>query len=239
MWLQRGSRCWPGSAQAWGSAPRICAALPGSNQVHWPLLGKRLFPTSLQMILKDNVRCQRHCNSHLDKEKGISVPWQGLEVRGIPKGTVSYLFPHLSITGRGQKGSQHRDEASESMKFHKCSSYTTCPSMAVLCKSQRWRIKISALLEFTTGNSYNYHHPFGEWHELWQWHHKTQGRDYWLGKEGGTGGLWRKVSIPAGLWSLRKKSEGTAFKEGENVGKSEGNASSQFLNNKGDGALIG
>lgn len=108
MWLQRGSRCWQGSAQAWGSAPRICAALPGSNQVHWPLLGKRLFPTSLQMALKDNVRCQRHCNSHLDKEKGISVPWRGLGVRGIPKGTVRYLFPHnregtegVSTQGRG------------------------------------------------------------------------------------------------------------------------------------------
>lgn len=178
------------------------------------------------------------------REGHFWVSQRGLGVRGIPEGIVRYLFPHLSTTGRGQKGSQHRGEPSESVKSHKCSSYTTCRSMAVLCESPRWRIKLSVLLEFTTGNSYN--HPSPICRVTWattvtpikhEGTHNTQGRGSWLGKEGGTGGLWRKVSIPAGLWSLRKKLEGTAFKDGDNVGKSRGDGSSQSLSKKEKGLL--
>lgn len=202
-----------GSAQAWGSAGESVQPCP--HQTIWPLLG--------------SVCSQSHCKwpwkATLDVNSIVTANWTKrraflgvLAGPGGPWDSQGYSQVISFLISAEQGGDRRGLDTGKShhSPWNSTNVHLTLHAGAWPCfaKSQRWRIKLSAFLEFTIGNSY--HHSSSIWRVTIKHDgtHKTQGRNYWLGKEGRTGGLWRKGSNPAGLWSLRNKSEGMAFKDG-------------------------
>lgn len=128
-----------GSAQAWGSARRSVQPCPASNQAHWPLLGKRWFPTSLQMTLKGNVRCQLRCNSQLDREKGMSGcpsgAWRSVGFPRVQWGISFLISAEQGGDRRGLNTGKSHQSPWNSTNVHLTPRAGAWPCFA---KSRRW-----------------------------------------------------------------------------------------------------
>lgn len=94
-----------GSAQAWGSARRVCAALPGIKPSPLTPSREAFVPKVTANDLKGNVRCQHCCNSHLDKEKGISgCPSGAWRSVGFPRAQLGISFLISAQQGGDRRG---------------------------------------------------------------------------------------------------------------------------------------
>lgn len=159
-----------------------------------------------------HVRSQLCCNHRLDTENGIpgcprlltSPSWAWRTMR-IPERTVRYPLPHLSRTGRDPNTGESHQSPGNSTVVHlapcagaracvtevqdeECSflpSWDTpldCPRETLLQPPITHLERDMTAIRIKCNGA-----------------NKPRRIGCWLGKEGGTRGLWRKVSVSAGF----------------------------------------